>query len=75
MIDSSALKRIKAEAAAQNTPGTRKPVEGECAICFMDMKEKEKIVWCQYGCGNNLHGSCFKKWSATCGQAVTCVYW
>ncbi|CAG8397965.1 unnamed protein product [Penicillium salamii] len=75
MRGSPALKRFEAAKAAQNPQGTRRPVEGECAICFMGMEETEEIVWCQYGCGNNLHGFCMNKWSKSSGGNVRCVYW
>ncbi|CAG8918464.1 unnamed protein product [Penicillium salamii] len=74
MRESPALKRFEAAKAAQNPQGTRRPVEGECAICFMGMEETEEIVWCQYGCGNNLHGFCMNKWSKSSGGNVRCVY-
>ena len=80
MLESSALTRVD-RAVAHATPGTqadpstRKPIEGECAICFMEMKQSENIVWCESRCGNNLHKLCFKQWAATCGGTVNCVYW
>ncbi|KAK9856244.1 hypothetical protein MYU51_000979 [Penicillium brevicompactum] len=74
MLESPVLKRVEAHRAAQNKQGTRKAVEGECAICFMEMGAREKIVWCQFGCGNNLHDSCFKKWSKASGGTARCVY-
>ncbi|CAI7616842.1 unnamed protein product [Penicillium bialowiezense] len=74
MLESPVLKRVAAQRAAQNASGTRKPIEGECAICFMEMEARDKIVWCQFGCGNNLHEPCFKKWSKASGGAARCVY-
>ncbi|KAK4230998.1 ring finger domain-containing protein [Podospora fimiseda] len=45
----------------------RKPVEGDCPICFSEMKkdEAEKIVWCRAACGQNIHNRCFEKWAET----------
>ncbi|CAD7704551.1 unnamed protein product [Ostreobium quekettii] len=55
----------------------RKPVEGDCPVCYEELKEGgEALVWCNT-CGNNIHKVCFTKWSRTqlqnCGS-VTCVY-
>lgn len=56
--------------------GKRKPIEGDCPICFMEFDPKtEKIVWCETSCGNNIHKSCFDQWAATTRQnGVRCVY-
>lgn len=55
----------------------RRPVEGDCPICFEEMTgEKEPITWCQ-ACGNNMHEVCFKRWAQSkrsLSQPVTCVY-
>jgi hypothetical protein len=58
--------------------GKRKPLEGACPICFMDFEAKDKTVWCQTGCGNNVHEVCFKKWasiSLSSQGSIRCVYW
>ena len=56
--------------------GARKPVEGECPICYMDLEEESnELVWCKAACGNNLHKSCFEQWAASQrGCTVKCVY-
>ncbi|GLI81276.1 hypothetical protein PoHVEF18_009652 [Penicillium ochrochloron] len=57
--------------------GKRKPLEGACPICFMDFAPKDKTVWCQTGCGNNVHEVCFKQWaraSLTSQGSIRCVY-
>ncbi|CEJ61984.1 hypothetical protein PMG11_10500 [Penicillium brasilianum] len=57
--------------------GKRKPLEGACPICFMDFEAKDKTVWCQTGCGNNVHEVCFKKWasvSLSSQGSIRCVY-
>lgn len=61
----------------ENKDGNRKPVEGDCPICFMEFEpDKEEIVWCRAACGNNIHQTCFRKWAATQqAQGVRCVYW
>ncbi|OLN86552.1 E3 ubiquitin-protein ligase Zswim2 [Colletotrichum chlorophyti] len=45
----------------------RKPVEGDCPICFCEFKDesKESIVWCRAACGQNMHQGCFETWAAT----------
>jgi hypothetical protein len=59
--------------------GRRKPVEGECPICYSDLDEAHnELVWCKAACGNNMHRSCFDEWAAASrggshGQ-VRCVY-
>ncbi|CAG8590926.1 7635_t:CDS:2 [Funneliformis caledonium] len=45
----------------------RRPIEGgDCAICYEKFDENDdKIVWCQKGCGNNLHKACYDQWKRT----------
>ncbi|GKZ38987.1 hypothetical protein AbraIFM66950_011616 [Aspergillus brasiliensis] len=75
MYGSSPISREQAN-AEENKDGNRKPVEGDCPICFMEFEpDKEEIVWCQAACGNNIHKACFQKWAATQqAQGVRCVY-
>ncbi|KAK0737366.1 hypothetical protein B0T21DRAFT_364984 [Apiosordaria backusii] len=46
-----------------NSDGKRKPVEGDCPICFEEFsaneKNNEEIVWCKAACGQNIHKQCF----------------
>ncbi|EYE97855.1 RING finger protein [Aspergillus ruber CBS 135680] len=60
----------------ENTTGKRKPIEGDCPVCFMEFEpDKEDIVWCRGSCGNNIHKVCFDKWAATQREhGVRCVY-
>ena len=55
-------------------PVPRKEIVGNCPICLDPMSEEQKIAYCRYGCGNNVHHDCFKKW-----KKETCVmcreYW
>ena len=49
-------------------PGvTRKPVDGECPVCFDDL-DSDPVVWCRGQCGQNLHKRCFEQWSAHGGK-------
>ncbi|KAK0749137.1 hypothetical protein B0T18DRAFT_427309 [Schizothecium vesticola] len=76
---------------ADNQPGAngagndnnRKPLEGDCPICFNEMEaEGEAVVWCKAACGQNVHRECFEMWAATKRQQagaggkvdVTCPY-
>ncbi|KAK1826877.1 hypothetical protein QBC39DRAFT_186818 [Podospora conica] len=73
--------QLEANEAANNN---RKPLEGDCPICFNEMEAQgEAIVWCRAACGQNVHKSCFEMWAATKRQQqavdgghvdVTCPY-
>ncbi|KAI2463898.1 hypothetical protein F4781DRAFT_414880 [Annulohypoxylon bovei var. microspora] len=43
----------------------RKPLEGDCPICFSPFEAAEDTVYCQTTCGNNIHKECFEMWAAT----------
>ncbi|KAI9828583.1 MAG: hypothetical protein M1819_006575, partial [Sarea resinae] len=64
------------QGADKGHTGKRKPVEGDCAICFTEFDaETESIVWCKAACGNNLHKQCFEQWAKSQrGNVVKCVY-
>jgi hypothetical protein len=55
--------------------GNRKPIEGECPICYDDLDPgKDAIVYCQTSCGNNVHKSCIQTWIAMANSKATCPY-
>ncbi|CAB5209683.1 unnamed protein product [Rhizophagus irregularis] len=61
----------------ENENEKRRPIEGNCPICYdsLEEKDRDKIVWCRQGCGNNLHKDCFEQWKRSrYGGRVTCVY-
>lgn len=67
--------------ASQTAHTNRKPIEGDCPICFMPLSptsstsNEEPIIYCKAACGNNIHASCFSQWAASrAGKPVTCVY-
>lgn len=62
--------------AEEDNNGKRKPIEGECPICYMDYDpDNNELVWCKAACGNNMHKDCFEQWAASQrGQEVRCVY-
>ena len=64
--------------ADADAPSNRKPVEGDCPICFMPFEpdDGEDVVWCRAACGNNIHRACFEQWATSQnGREVRCVYW
>ncbi|KAL1999785.1 hypothetical protein VTN02DRAFT_3981 [Thermoascus thermophilus] len=64
-------------ASTDDAAGKRKPVEGDCPICFMEFDPKtDDVVWCKTVCGNNVHRTCFQRWAATqrTNGGVRCVY-
>ncbi|KAJ6024384.1 RING finger domain protein [Penicillium herquei] len=76
--EGSPLCRIQSR-VVENNEGNRKPIEGDCPICFMefetDPEKKEEIIWCQASCGNNVHKGCFADWAKTTRHSgVRCVY-
>lgn len=50
---------------------TRKPVEGECVICFETFKPRQQLTWCQTQCGYNFHKQCLRQWSDAASK-LTC---
>lgn len=78
MFENAPLETEEAHADKDNdASGKRKPIEGDCPICFMEFEpNNEKIIWCKAGCGNNIHKTCFDQWVATTrNQGVRCVLW
>jgi len=60
-----------------SSDGNRKPLDDDCPICYDAFDDKEKSVWCQDGCGNNIHAGCFEKWATQKRQTdgkVTCPF-
>jgi hypothetical protein len=55
--------------------GNRKPIEGECPICYDDLEpDKDAIVYCKASCGNNVHKGCMQKWISMTRGKATCPY-
>src|SRR5437016_2960298 len=51
--------------SSNGTDGKRKPIEGECPICYQDYDaQNNELVWCKAACGQNMHKSCFAQWMA-----------
>ena len=63
--------------SSNDTDGNRKPIEGDCPICFQEMVAEDDLTWCKAACGNNAHSECWNQWAAIkrgSGATVTCVY-
>jgi hypothetical protein len=55
--------------------GHRKPIEGECPICYDHLEPgKDAIVYCKISCGNNVHKDCMQKWISMSRRKATCPY-
>jgi hypothetical protein len=57
----------------------RKPIEGECPICYEALEKDEALVYCRASCGQNMHKACLEMWAATkraqgSAAKVTCPY-
>lgn len=42
---------------------TRRPITGECGICFDEIQSLDDAVWCRRQCGQNVHRGCWNRWS------------
>ncbi|KAL4870704.1 hypothetical protein BDV12DRAFT_165634 [Aspergillus spectabilis] len=76
IYENSPLRQVKDKTEDHDADGKRKPVEGDCPICFMEFEpDKEAIMWCRAACGNNIHKTCFQQWAATQNaRGIRCVY-
>ena len=65
-----------ADAKAPSSDGNRKPIDGECPICYCEFEvaEKENIVYCKAACGNNVHKDCMASWATAKQGKATCPY-
>ncbi|KNG52339.1 RING finger domain containing protein (Znf1) [Stemphylium lycopersici] len=54
--------------------GNRKPIEGECPICYDELSAGEAIAYCKASCGNNVHKGCMQNWMAVSKGKATCPY-
>ncbi|KAI5860951.1 hypothetical protein GGS23DRAFT_578098 [Durotheca rogersii] len=61
---------------ADEAPGARKVLEGDCPICYTPLDGAEDSVYCRASCGQNMHQACFQMWAVTArasgGGQVTC---
>ncbi|KAI9849236.1 MAG: hypothetical protein M1837_004695 [Sclerophora amabilis] len=66
----------EASSLADSHSGQRKPIEGDCPICILELEpEQDEVIWCKGSCGNNIHKQCFEQWAASKpGEEVRCVF-
>jgi len=55
------INRLKNHTSATRREVVEK-VDGECAICFEEMKEGDELVKCNLTCKNGFHKDCMKQW-------------
>eukprot|EP00877_Chromochloris_zofingiensis_P006081 jgi/Chrzof1/1726/Cz10g18220.t1 len=60
----AAVKGEDKQGSSTGATAQRRPVEEmePCPICYEDMStcSVEWLVWCQQGCGHNVHGKCMR---------------
>ncbi|KAH7125431.1 hypothetical protein B0J11DRAFT_435078 [Dendryphion nanum] len=62
-----------ADPDSEFTDGNRKPIEGECPICYTEFDPAtEAIVYCKASCGNNVHKECMQNWAKASRGMATC---
>jgi hypothetical protein len=44
---------------------TRKPIEGDCPVCWEAFLPDQTVLYCRTTCGNNFHRTCFVDWVTT----------
>lgn len=56
--------------------GNRKPIEGECPICYDELDpKKDNVIFCKTSCGNNVHKGCMQSWIQVAARGkATCPY-
>ena len=58
----------------------RRPIQPDdvCPICCDAISLDRPVVYCRYGCGNNIHATCFKAYAthnSTNPAPLTCPLW
>ncbi|ODQ49693.1 hypothetical protein SAICODRAFT_10577 [Saitoella complicata NRRL Y-17804] len=73
--------RAEEEGVEVHNGAHRKPLTGDCPICYEDLSSStpspSSTVWCKAACGNNIHAECFGEWAKSLkrsSKSVTCVY-
>ncbi|RHZ89235.1 hypothetical protein Glove_17g45 [Diversispora epigaea] len=61
------IKKLKSIAAIK-----RRPIDGDCPVCREPLNNNERLIWCQSGCGNNIHHNCFMEWKKRKNTCVCC---
>lgn len=67
--DKSEVKSKREEVVRQEIDET-----SQCPVCCEEfMNSRESVVFCRFGCGNNIHSSCFNEWCKVQPSYPTCV--
>ncbi|PGH20829.1 hypothetical protein AJ80_03456 [Polytolypa hystricis UAMH7299] len=77
IFQNAPISPIDSASTENESAGKRKPIDGDCPICFMELDAaSDDIVWCHAACGNNVHKGCFQQWAASsrASGGVRCVY-
>ena len=56
----------------------RRTIEGDCSICWEDLRSDGPTVWCRAQCRQNFHANCMDLWHASLeaeGRRKTCSHW
>lgn len=62
-----------ADSESKSSDGNRKPIEGECPICYTEFDpDTESVVYCRSACGNNVHKECMQNWATARSGNATC---
>lgn len=64
-IEDRRRKRTTTQPSDGKTAVPRRPLEegDSCPICCDDLDETRAMVYCRYGCGNNIHSACFRQYA------------
>jgi hypothetical protein len=57
--------------AAPLATASRKPVEGDCPVCWEAFEPDQTVLYCKMTCGNNFHRACFVDWVTTPKNRLT----
>ena len=79
ILEAAPLPSSKPRCSEEAERDKRKPLEGDCPICFMPMEpaSDDGFLWCKAACGQNVHRECFEQWaksSMAFNKKVQCVY-
>lgn len=72
-MNSGNSERISGEGSEASVAANRKPIEGDCPVCFENMVDADETrpqdvtSFCE-SCGNNFHKVCVQNWTAAHGN-------
>lgn len=64
-VEDRRRKRTTAQPSDGKTSVPRRALEegDSCPICCDDLDESRALVYCRFGCGNNIHAACFRQYA------------